>query len=737
MIQSFPTAPAPRTGPPTLGGGPDAPATTPADTRHVRMAERSFGSYRLDALLGRGGMGEVYRAFDTVHDRVVALKVLVEGLAADPTYRARFVREARIAARLRDPHVIPIHSFGDIDGRLYLDMRLVEGDDLATVLARDGVLAPERAVPIIEQVAAALDAAHDEGLIHRDVKPANVLVTHARAGRPEFVYLADFGIARPTDTLDQTALTGTGAVMGSAAYMAPERFLSAPIDHRVDIYGLACVLYECLCGERPFPGDEVGAFLHGHLNLAPPRPSLCDADLAGFDLVVARGMAKDPADRYDSAGALAAAARAALRSGAATSDRTVEPVGMDMAQRSTAFGDRAASPPAGGATTQVPDLFPPDLLPPRRSAVIEQRPATRPGPRRWLSVLVVLLLLAGVTMAVLIPARPAPSGVPVGLPATPSAPTPSPAPVATVRPPAVLDTWQIPGAFRSIAVDPRGARLYVGNSDANGLSVVDVQTKAVVGSIPLANYPATILVAADGGRIYAVCNSCRTVEVIDTASSAVVQRITVDKAIGTAALSPQGDRLYVTYVNYEDVVVIDTARGTVVATVQAGGEVHLGGGPRDILVAPDGRRVYVTRVDAGQVTVIDSATNAVVGSIPAEGGPTSLAISPDGRFLYVGEYQRGERIDLADPAQRVELFTSGGVPPSDLALTPDGGRLLGYFTNMTAELIAVDIGNLAFTKIPLAGASGQFVISPAGGRAYIVDLQERAGVIRVIDTGVG
>ena len=710
------------------------------------MAERSFGSYRLDALLGRGGMGEVYRAFDTVHDRVVALKVLVEGLAADPTYRARFVREARIAARLRDPHVIPIHSFGDIDGRLYLDMRLVEGDDLATVLARDGVLLPERAVPIIEQVAAALDAAHDEGLIHRDVKPANVLVTHARAGRPEFVYLADFGIARPTDTLDQTALTGTGAVMGSAAYMAPERFLSAPIDYRVDIYGLACVLYECLCGERPFPGDEVGAFLHGHLNLAPPRPSLRDADLAGFDLVVAQGMAKDPVDRYESAGALAAAARAALRSGAATRDRAVEPVGMDMARRSTAIvelGDQAA-PPKGGATTQVPDLFPPDLLPPRRGAAIDvtgdpggERSATGPGPRGWLSVLVVLLLLAGVAMVVLIPARPAPSVVPVGLPATPSAPTPSPAPVATVRPPAVLDTWQIPGAFRSIAVDPRGVRLYVGNWDANGLSVVDVQAKAVVGSIPLANHPSTILVATDGGRIYAVCNSCRTVEVIDTASSTVVQRITVDKAIGTAALSPHGDRLYVTYVNYEDVAVIDTARGVVVATVQAGGEVHLGGGPRDILVAPDGRRVYVTRVDAGQVTVIDSATDAVVGSIPAEGGPTSLAISPDGRFLYVGEYKRGERIDLADPAQRVELFTSGGVPPSDLALTPDGGRLLGYFTNMTAELIAVDIGNLAFTKIPLAGASGQFVIGPAGDRAYIVDLQERAGVIRVIDTGVG
>lgn len=278
------------------------------------MNDPVFGPYRLQGLLGRGGMGEVYRAFDAAHDRVVALKLLVPSLVADPNFRARFVREAQIAARLRDPHVIPIHSYGEIDGRLYLDMRLVEGDNLTTVLAREGALAPERAVAIVEQVASALDAAHEEGLIHRDVKPGNVLVTQPRPGRPEFVYLADFGIARPTDTGEHTSLTGTGAVVGSTAYMAPERFLGGPIDHRVDVYALACVLYQCLCGRRPFPGDESIAHLHGHLNLPPPQPSHHDPALSpAFDAVVARGLAKDPAARYATAGELAAAARDALQ----------------------------------------------------------------------------------------------------------------------------------------------------------------------------------------------------------------------------------------------------------------------------------------------------------------------------------------------------------------------------------------------------------------------------------------
>lgn len=261
-----------------------------------------FGRYRVEGLIARGGMGEVHRAYDTEHDRVVALKLLSDHVATDDGFRQRFVREARAAARLREPHVIPIHAYGEIDGHLYLDMRLVEGDNLSAKLAADGPMTPAAAVDVITQVASALDAAHAEGLVHRDVKPSNVLV--ADGG---FAYLVDFGIARSMD--GYADITGTGIPIGTVAYMAPERFEPhGRVDHRADVYSLACLLFQCLTGVPPFSGENPLALMHAHINQEPPKPPLAPA----FDHVVATGMAKRPADRFPSAGALASAARQAL-----------------------------------------------------------------------------------------------------------------------------------------------------------------------------------------------------------------------------------------------------------------------------------------------------------------------------------------------------------------------------------------------------------------------------------------
>lgn len=269
-----------------------------------------FGRYRLVELLGRGGMGEVWRAYDTVtNNRTVAIKVLPPHLAQDAIFAQRFRREADAAAKLNSPHVIPIHTYGEIDGRLYVDMRLVEGRDLQAVLA-DGPLEPERAVRIIEQVAKALHAAHKVGLVHRDVKPSNILLDE-----DDFVYLIDFGIAR---ALDDTRMTGTGNTVGTFLYMAPERLSERPDeDARADIYALACVLYESLTGHPPFTVTSVGGLVAAHLNTPPPLPSQSAGDaLAQFDGVIAKGMAKDPEKRFATTVELAQAAYAAARTSA-------------------------------------------------------------------------------------------------------------------------------------------------------------------------------------------------------------------------------------------------------------------------------------------------------------------------------------------------------------------------------------------------------------------------------------
>src|SRR5882757_3527130 len=265
-----------------------------------------FGPYRLRRLLGRGGMGEVYEAYDTVKDRVVALKLMTQDLSADPVFRQRMQREAHTAGRLHEPHIVPIHDYGEIDGQLFIDMRFVQGTDVSTVLHRGGPLPPPRAVAIIRQIASALDAAHRVGVIHRDIKPENILLNDE-----DFAYLVDFGIAAAFT--DQQQLTKTGAAVGTWNYMAPERFGNEEITYRADIYALACVLYECLTGTTPYQTDSLPALMAAHLTQPIPHPSRHNPAIpTAFDDVIARGMAKNPADRYLTAGDLANGAHQAL-----------------------------------------------------------------------------------------------------------------------------------------------------------------------------------------------------------------------------------------------------------------------------------------------------------------------------------------------------------------------------------------------------------------------------------------
>lgn len=293
-------------------------------------------------------MGLVWRAYDTVIDRIVALKILSADISRDEVFQRRFRREAHAVARLNSPHIVPIHTHGEIDGRLFLDMRLIDGKDLQSVLD-SGPLTPARAVHVIEQIAKALHTAHQVGLLHRDVKPSNILLDDE-----DYAYLIDFGLVL---TADGRGLTTTGGMVGTFRYMAPERFKTedadAPaVDARSDVYALACVLYECLTAEHAIGGYTLEQQIGNHVVAPPPRPSDFNPALPrGFDAVIAKGMAKRPSDRYDTAPELARAAREALST--PSSPPPVEPL---AAPRNAATEDPAnpANPVDGLSPTSAP-----------------------------------------------------------------------------------------------------------------------------------------------------------------------------------------------------------------------------------------------------------------------------------------------------------------------------------------------------------------------------------------------
>ncbi len=270
------------------------------------MAELAPGSlvagYRIEGVIGRGGMGVVYRATQLSLDRPVAVKVIAPELAGDITFRERFKRESRIAASMEHPNVIPVYEAGEGDGLLYLSMRYIEGTDLKALLEADGTLEPTRAARLLAQVAAALAAAHRRDLMHRDVKPANVLVD--REDGREHAYLTDFGIARHVAAT--TALTATGSVVGTLDYLAPERIVDGGGDARADVYALGCVLFQVLTGSVPYPRDHDAAKMYAHLNA--PVPDARELNKRVPDTLAelaVQAMAKEPDARVHSASELA------------------------------------------------------------------------------------------------------------------------------------------------------------------------------------------------------------------------------------------------------------------------------------------------------------------------------------------------------------------------------------------------------------------------------------------------
>jgi serine/threonine protein kinase len=311
--------------------------------------------YLLEKLAGVGGMAAVFRARDERLGRVVALKLL----AGDEVVRKRFAREARAVAAVDHPHIIPVYEAGEAGGVLFIAMRFVAGDDLRVIVGREGGLRPQRAAAFISPVASALDAAHEAGLVHRDVKPANMLVD-VGPGRPEHVYLSDFGLAR--GVLSSGGLTRAGQFLGTPDYSAPEQVSGWAVDGRADQYALACVAYTLLSGSVPFKREVPMAVLYAHLSAPPPRLTAVRPDLPdAVDEVLARALAKAPEERYDSCGDFADALREALglapydpsglgrRSGRTLAVAPAPPVA------SRAAATTPLTVPPGSAATQLPD----------------------------------------------------------------------------------------------------------------------------------------------------------------------------------------------------------------------------------------------------------------------------------------------------------------------------------------------------------------------------------------------
>jgi len=333
-----------------------------------------FAGYRIERRVGRGGMGILYLAVEPGLERRVALKLIAPEAAAEEVFAKRFAEESRIAASIEHPNVVPIYAAGEEDGIPFIAMRYVAGSDLGRCLAREGRLTPARAVALIAQVGNGLDAIHAAGLVHRDVKPANVLLGGGEGD--EHAYITDFGVARNVAT--ESGLTQTGRFVGTLDYVAPEQISGSPVDARVDVYALGCLLFKLLTGEVPFPREGEAARLYAHLNDPPPAPSLYVPEVSmALDDVVARAMSKQPEDRYPSAGDLGRAAVAAI------GGRRVAVPERTVATGAAATRESAPIPPAPAAATEGSGSSPTQKLegsgsPPTRKLA----PAGAGGPGR-------------------------------------------------------------------------------------------------------------------------------------------------------------------------------------------------------------------------------------------------------------------------------------------------------------------------------------------------------------------
>jgi serine/threonine-protein kinase len=705
-------------------------------------------------------MGAVYRAYDTYRDRYVALKLLSEGFADDQEYLKRFQSQSHVAAQLREPHVIPIHDYGEIDSQIFIDMHLVDGTDMGVLLDGDDRIDPQRAVNLINQVAQALDAAHADGLVHRDIKPSNILVTPN-----DFVYVVDFGIARSIGGW-QTAPASSGATSGTLHYMAPERFVGRDADGRADVYSLACVLHHCLTGAPPFAGEDLPTLMYAQLYTDPrAASSLAEGVPPALDAVIARGMAKDPDARFPTAGALAAAAAEALlteeaapppMTEAAAEPRApawteapapvwqpapartawpdvAEPAGLRAEPAGSRDAGRApASPTAGPAYVPTQTVLAagdgdwggirsPEHMPPVASPEPgggwrppgeapggpARRPSRRPSRRRLGMLLLLVAAAVAVPIVIVLMASAKPGTSALGATSTSSATT-------------------------TVGATGTGT---AGAPGATGGTLPTVTAKLAVGK-----NPSYLEVAPNGRFAYVADPGAGVLTVLNTVTDTVSGTVKIPEGPPQfVSFSPDSRTAYVSVYNTRNSAVhliafVNTATGKVTSTVSVDNFT-----PGPSATSPGGRFLYVPNHNTALsgtgenfVDVIDTSTATLVGHIAVPADPHWVIFSKNGRLLYTTDHMSATVTVVNATTNSIVASIPVGETPHSEDLSPTGHRLA--VTSFEGNVIFVinTVTNRMIAQIPVGRNPVDVTYSPDGRYLFTVNNEDNS--VTVIGT---
>ena len=743
------------------------------------LVGEEFAGYRLVSVLGRGGMSIVFRAENPRLGNVIALKVLDPSLANDDIFRTRFLEESRIAASMNHPNVIPIHDMGSSDGLLYIAMRCVTGTDLRQMLKKRGRLPAEMAVFLLEQAARALDAAHRRGLVHRDVKPGNLLVERGNEGSdPEHVYLADFGITKHLS--GRTGLTSSGQFLGTIDYVAPEQIRGISVLGLADQYSLGCVLYESLTGRVPFEKDLDAAIIWAHVEESPTLPTVLRPDLPpALDDVFARVLAKNPGDRFESCKDFMTAAREALGAMAnppSGSLNTLTPRSGPMAYSAdesrpapyqqpaptpyqepapTPYQEPAPTPYQGGRYGYDVGLYPPTEVTHEPAAdankfAYEPDAFTAAPTANWPAV------------------QQAPPLPPRGQPTPPVTPGgrhgsrrrdrgrgwlwAAIALVIVAGGAAATVTLFLVGGHSS---SPQAGGAKTPTAGMSGMSMGPTATgtgaasapanapgaalPTVAGKIQIGQNPSYIQVAPNGKFAYIVNPGLGAISVLNTATN-LVSGTTIPIAQAPpqfVSFSPDSKTAYVSVYNTRGsvhyIAFVDTASGTVTGTVQVNNFT-----PGPSTTSPDGKLLYVPNHNTAMsganenvVDVIDTATKTLIGNIAVPANPHWVAFDKNGRFYTTDHMSAKVTVLNAQNNSIIGEIQVGETPHSE-AISPDGRRLAVTSFDGNQVFIIDTASAKMIATIPVGRNPLNIVYSKDGRFIYTTNNED--STVSVIDT---